>query len=60
MLPKNLSHMDVMRECLYYTPSSRNNSDGLSPAERLERRQKWIKYMENVRVTRMTAQLKAR
>lgn len=58
LLNKRTSHMDIMRECLYYTPTSRNNTDGLSPAERLERRAKWIKYMENIRFNRMAGKLK--
>lgn len=39
MLPKSVSHLDVMKQCLYYTPSSRNNSDGLTQAQRLAKRQ---------------------
>ena len=60
LLPRNITHLDVMRDCLYYTPTSRNNTDGLTPAERLERREKWIKYMENIRLNRITGKLKAK
>lgn len=60
MLPKNISHMDIMKSCLYYTPSSRNNSDGLSPKERMERRGKWLDYMERIRINRITGKLSAK
>ena len=60
MLPKHTSHLDIMRECIYYTPSSRNNTDGLSPAERLERRKSWIKYMERIRLNRIHGKLTAK
>lgn len=60
MLPKNISHLDIMKLCLYYTPSSWNNSDGLSPAERLKKRKGWIKYMEGIRMQRLFGKLKAK
>lgn len=60
MLPKHTTHLDIMRECLYYTPSSRNNSDGLSPAERMQRRQGWLKYMERIRMNRIVGKLQAK
>lgn len=60
MLPKNISHLDIMKLCLYYTPSSWNNSDGLSPAERMKKRQGWLKYMERIRMERLFGKLKAK
>lgn len=60
MLPKNISHLDIMKLCLYYTPSSWNNSDGLSPAERIKKRQGWLKYMERIRMERLFGKLKAK
>lgn len=60
MLPKHISHLDIMHSCLYFTPSSRNNSDGLTPKERYERRKGWINYMEQVRMNRMFGKLKAK
>lgn len=60
MLPKHTSHLDVMKNCLYYTPSSLNNTDGLSPAERLARRKKWIAYMERIRMNRIFGKLEAK
>ena len=59
MLPKTVSHLDIMKSCLYYTPSSLNNTDGLTAAERLEKRQGWLRYMERIRMDRMFGRLKA-
>lgn len=59
LLPKDTSHLDVMKAALYFTPTSRNNTDGLSPAERYARRAKWINYMEQIRLNRITGKLKA-
>ena len=58
MLPKKISHLDIMKLCLYYTPSSWNNTDGLTPAERLKKRQGWLKYMERIRMERLFGKLK--
>lgn len=60
MLPKHISHLDIMKQCLYYTPSSRNNTDGLSQAERYERRKNWLNYMERIRLNRLYGKLKAK
>lgn len=60
MLPKHISHLDIMKACLYYTPTSRNNTDGLSPKERYERRKRWLNYMENIRANRLYGKLKAK
>ena len=32
MLKPSTTHLDVMRDCLYYTPESRNNSNGITVA----------------------------
>lgn len=60
ILPKHTTHLDVMKAAVYYTPSSRNNTDGLTPKERYERRKKWINYMEEIRLNRITGKLKAK
>ena len=60
MLPKHTSHLDVMKNCLYYTPTSLNNSDGMSPKERMERSKRWIKYMERIRRRRLYGKLVAK
>ncbi len=60
MLPKHISHLDIMKQSLYYTPSSWNNSDGLTPSERLEKRQSWLKYMERIRMNRLFGKLEAK
>lgn len=59
MLPKSVSHLDIMKSSLYYTPSSLNNTDGLTAAERLQKRQGWLRYMERIRMDRMFGRLKA-
>ena len=58
MIGKNRTHLDMMRECLYYTPESWNNKDGLSVSERNQKRSKWLKYMENIRMNRIFGQYK--
>ena len=59
MLPKNITHLDIMRDCLYYTPIDRNNSNGISLEERNRRQTKWIKYMEKIRMNRIFGKLQA-
>lgn len=59
MLPPKTTHLDVMRDCLYYTPTDRNNSDGMSVAERQKKTASWIKYMEDIRMNRIFGKLKA-
>lgn len=58
MISKDTSHLDIMQECLYYTPDSWNNKDGLNAAERMQKRAKWLKYMENIRMNRIFGQYK--
>lgn len=60
MMPKHLTHLDVMRECLYYTPIDRNNSNGITVEERNKKQAKWLSYMEKVRMDRMFGKLKAK
>lgn len=60
MLPKNVTHLDIMRECLYYTPISRNNSNGITVEERNRKQEKWIRYMETIRMNRLFGKLKAK
>lgn len=58
MLKKDITHMDVMRDCLYFTPESWNNSNGITVEERNKRSQKWLKYIEKKRYDRMFGKLK--
>lgn len=53
MIDPKKTHLDIMRDCLYYTPASWNNKDGMSPAERAEKTGRWLKYMEKVRMDRL-------
>lgn len=60
LLPKHISHTEVMRDCLYYTPVSRNNSNGITVEERNKRKAGWLTYMEQVRMDRMFGKLKVK
>ena len=60
LLPKNITHSDIMRECLYYTPLDRNNSNGITVEERNKKQAAWLKYMENIRMNRIAGKLKAK
>lgn len=60
MLGKNITHLDIMRECLYYTPIDRNNSCGITVEERNTKRAAWLDYMERIRMDRMYGKLKAK
>lgn len=60
MIGKNISHIDIMRECLYYTPLDRNNSNGISVEERNKKKAAWLNYMEEIRMNRMYGKLKAK
>ncbi len=59
MISKNTTHLDIMRECLYYTPANRNNSNGITVQERNKKRKAWLDYMEKVRMDRLYGKLKA-
>jgi hypothetical protein len=45
------THLDIMRECYYYT-SLKLNEEGskISKVERLKRKEKWLTYMEKQRM----------
>ena len=58
LLPKNTTHLDVMRDAVYYTPESWNNSNGITVEERNKRSAKWIEYLERKRFDRMFGKLK--
>ena len=58
MLPPKTTHLDVMRDCLYYTPESWNNSNGITVEERNQRSKKWLDYIEKKRMDRMFGKLK--
>lgn len=60
MMPKHVTHLDVMRDCFYYTPASRNNSNGISVEERNNKRERWIEFMEKFRNDRIYGKLKAK
>lgn len=50
LMKKNVSHLEIMRDCFYYTPLSRNDEGSrMTVEERLKRKAKWLSYMENVR-----------
>ena len=57
MLPPKTTHMDVMRDCLYFTPESWNNKNGITVEERNQRSQKWLQYIEKKRFDRMFGKL---
>lgn len=58
MLPPKTTHLDVMRDCLYYTPESWNNSNGITVEERNKRSEKWLEFIEKKRMDRMFGKLK--
>ena len=58
MIDKKATHLDIMRECLYYTPLDRNNSNGITVEERNRKQAEWLKYMERIRLDRMYGKLK--
>ena len=58
LLPKNTTHLDVMRDCVYFTPESWNNSNGITVEERNKRSAKWIEYLERKRFDHMFGKLK--
>lgn len=58
LIPPKTTHLDVMRDCLYFTPESRNNSNGITVEERNKRTANWLRYMEEYRMRRMFGSLK--
>ena len=50
LMKKNVTHIEIMRDCFYYTPLNKNEEGNkLSKAERLNRKAKWLDYMEKYR-----------
>jgi hypothetical protein len=60
MMPKNTTHQDVMRDCVYYTQARWNENNGITVEERNKRSQKWLQYLEKKRFDRMFGELKAK
>ena len=58
MLDPKTTHMDIMRDCLYYTQDSWNNKNGITVEERNKKQQKWITYMEKIRMDRIFGKYK--
>lgn len=58
MLSPRTTHADIMRDCLYYTQESLNNKNGITVEERNKKSQKWLAYMEKVRLDRIFGKLK--
>jgi hypothetical protein len=58
MISPKATHLDIMRDCLYYTPESWNNSNGITVEERNQKTQKWLRYMEKVRMDRIFGKYK--
>jgi hypothetical protein len=58
MLSPRTTHADIMRDCLYYTQESLNNKNGITVEERNQKSQKWLAYMEKVRLDRIFGKLK--
>jgi hypothetical protein len=58
MLDPKTTHADVMRDCLYYTPESWNNKNGITVDERNKKAKKWLAYMERVRMDRIFGKYK--
>jgi hypothetical protein len=58
MLPPKTTHLDVMRDCVYYTPESWNNSNGITVEERNQKSKKWLAYLEKKRLDRMFGKFK--
>jgi hypothetical protein len=58
MLSPNVTHMDIMRDCLYFTADSLNNQNGITVEERNKKQKKWIAYMEKIRMDRIFGKYK--
>ena len=55
---RKLYNTDFKRDAYYFTPSSRNNNDGMTPEERARRAPKWIKYALDRRLNKKKAKAK--
>lgn len=60
LMKKGTTHLDVMRDAIYYTPESLNNSNGITVEERNKRSQAWLEYLERKRMERIAGKLKLR
>lgn len=58
MLSPKVTHMDIMRDCLYFTADSLNNQNGITVEERNKKQKKWIAYMEKIRMDRIFGKYK--
>ena len=58
MLNPKTTHLDIMRDCLYFTSDSLNNNNGITVEERNKKQKKWIAYMEKVRMDRIFGKYK--
>ncbi len=43
---KKITHLDLMRECFYYTPLNRNNDGKISEKEKAIKQEMWLKYAQ--------------
>jgi hypothetical protein len=53
MISPKATHLDIMRDCLYYTQDSWNNKNGITVEERNKKSKKWLAYMEKIRMERL-------
>ena len=44
MMKKSVSHLDIMRECFYFTKVHLNDMNGMTPEERKKKQQEWESY----------------
>lgn len=58
MLNPKTTHLDIMRDCLYFTADSLNNNNGITVEERNKKQKKWIAYMEKIRMDRIFGKYK--
>jgi hypothetical protein len=58
MISPKATHLDIMRDCLYYTQESWNNKNGITVEERNKKTKKWLAYMEKIRMDRIFGKLK--
>lgn len=58
MLNPKTTHLDIMRDCLYFTADFLNNKNGITVEERNKKAKKWITYMEKVRMDRIFGKYK--
>lgn len=58
MISPKATHLDIMRDCLYYTQESWNNKNGITVEERNKKTKKWLAYMDKVRIDRLFGKYK--